>query len=121
MPVNPGFLSAADFGQLQGLAFDEKVRLMRAILNEVRQSRTPQQIAQFGRFTWQEMVGSTGEVVFLGQGAPTSTTRPTAVVICRDGRVYRMLPTGITNTISAGPPRMVDIDLQLGNAQLMVS
>jgi hypothetical protein len=121
MLANPGFLSAADFAQLQGLAFDEKVRLTRAILNEVRQTRSPQQNAQFGRFTWQEMGGPMGEVIFMGQGAPASTTRPTVVVIFRDGRVYRMLPAGITNTISVGPPRIVDFDLQLGNAQLMVS
>jgi hypothetical protein len=121
MLANPGFLTAADFSQLQGLAFDEKVRQMRAILSEVRQSRTPQQIAQFGRFTWQEMGGPKGEVLFMGQGAPPVTMRPTVVVISCDGRVYRMLPTGITNTISLGPPRIVDIDLQLGNAQLMVS
>jgi hypothetical protein len=121
MLANPGFLSAADFAQLQGLAFDEKIRLMRAILNEVRQTRTAQQIAQFGRFTWQEMGGPKGEVVFMGQGAPATTMRPTVVVIFRDGRVYRMLPAGITNTISMGPPRIVDVDLQLGTAQLMVT
>jgi hypothetical protein len=121
MLANPGFLSAADFAQLQGLAFDEKVRLMRSILNDVRRTRTPQQIAQFGTFTWQEMSGPKAEVIFMGQGAPATTTRPTVAVIFRDGRVYRMLPAGITNTISVGPPRMVDIDLQLGNAQLMVS
>jgi hypothetical protein len=121
MLANPGFLSAADFGQLQGLTFDEKVRRMRAILNEGRQTRTPQQVAQLGMFTWQEMSGSKAEVIFMGQGAPATTVRPTVVVIPRDGRVYRMWPAGITNTIAVGPPRMVDIDLQLGNAQLMVS
>jgi hypothetical protein len=94
---------------------------MRAILNEVRQTRTPQQIAQFGRFAWQEMGGSKGEVIFMGQGGPATTTRPTVVVVFRDGRVYQMLPLGIRNTVSVGPPRIVDIDLQLGNAQLMVS
>jgi hypothetical protein len=121
MLANPGFLSAADFTQLQGLAFDEKIRLMRAILDEVRQTRTPQQIVQFGWFTWQEMGGPNAEVIFMGQGAPATTTHPTVVVIFRDGRVYRMLPIGITNTVSVGPPRIVDIDLQLGNAQLMVT
>lgn len=94
---------------------------MRDILNEVRGTRTPQQVAQFGGFTWQEMGGPTGEVVFMGQGAPATTARPTVVVVFRDGRVYRMLPTGITNTISVGPPRTVDIDLRLRNAQLMAT
>jgi hypothetical protein len=120
MLANPGFLSAADFAQVQGLAFDEKVRVMRALLNEVRQTRTPQQIAQLGTFAWQEMGGPAGEVIFTGQGVPAATTRPTVVVVRRDGRVYRMLPTGITNTIAIGPPRMVDIDLAMGAAQLMV-
>ncbi len=121
MLANPGFLSATDFTQLQGLTFDEKVRGMRAILNEVKQSRTPQQIAQFGSFRWQEMGGPTGEVIFMGQAAPGTTTRPTVVMISRDGRVYRMRRAGITNTVSVGPPRIVDIDLHLGNAQLMAT
>jgi len=53
MLANPGFLSAADFAQLQGLAFDEKVRLMRAILNEVsrlaRHSRSPSSAHSLGK------------------------------------------------------------------------
>ena len=57
MLTNPGFLSAADFAQLQGLAFDEKVRLMRVILNEVRQTRTPQQIEAASRLPRHQVGG----------------------------------------------------------------
>jgi hypothetical protein len=118
MLTTPGFLSAADFARLQGLEFAEKVRQMRAILSEVQSTRTSQQIVHLGKFSWQELGGPAGEVIFMGQGAPATTLRPTVVAIFRD--VYRMLPTGITNIISAGPPMSVDINLRLGNAQLMV-
>ena len=93
----------------------------RAILAEVKATRTPQEIAQFGTFLWEEAIGPRAEVIFIGQGAPATTTRPTVVVILRTGQVYRMLPTGLTAIVSQGPPKEVSYDLQLGQAQLMVS
>jgi hypothetical protein len=94
---------------------------MRALLNEVRATRTPQQTAILGQFFWEEAIGPSAEVVFIGQGAAANTMRPTVVVILTDGKVYRMLPKGLTGVISQGPPKVVGLDLQQGIAQLMVS
>jgi hypothetical protein len=117
----PGVLSAADYAQLAGLSFADKVRQMRAFLNEVKATRTPQQVAQLGPFRWQEAIGQSGEVLFIGQGAPRTTNRPTVIVIKgHNGEVYRMLPAGLKGVISQGPPRVIDFDLNAGQAQLMV-
>ena len=121
MLATPGLLSAADYAQLSGLTFDQKVRQMRAILAEVRATRTPQQLIRFGPFTWEEALGPSAEAVFIGQGAPATTRRPTVIVIMRNGEVFRMLPTGLTGVVSQGPPKEVSYDLQLGQAQLMVT
>jgi hypothetical protein len=119
MLVTPGLLSASDYAQLKGLQFDQKVRHMRAILAEVKATRTPQQVALLGSFTWEEAIGPFAEVIFIGQGAPGSTSRPTVVVIKRNGEVYRMLPRGLAGVMSQGPPKQVAYDLQVGQAQLM--
>ncbi len=118
--ANPGVLSAADYGQLKGLTVDEKIQQMRAILEEVRATRTPQQIAQFGQFIWEEADGPSGEAIFIG-AAPLSFKRPTVIIIGTDGKVHRMLAAGLTGLISQGPPKIVDFDLNKGMAQLMVS
>lgn len=119
--ANPGVLSATGYAQLNALSFADKVRQMRAILGRVQATRTQQQISQLGPFRWQEALGPSAEVIFIGQGAPATTIRPTVIVITTRGEVYRMLPTGLTGVISQGPPQVVGYDLQLGQAQLMVS
>ena len=118
--ANPGRLSAADYAQLEGLSFGDKVRQMRAILNRAIATRSPQQVEQLGPFRFQEMLGPNGEEIFMGQGAPATTTVPTVTVITPQGQTYRMRPLGVTGVASPGPPLMVSYDLQLGNAELMV-
>jgi hypothetical protein len=119
--ANPGAVSAADYGQLKGLSFAEKVQQMRGILQEAKATRTQQQLKQSGPFLWSEGVGQRGEMLFIGAGFPAITRFPTVIVIMTTGEVYRMQPSGLRGVVSQGPPTVVDYDLNLGNAQLMVS
>jgi len=115
-----GVLSDVDYAQLNGLNVTEKIQQMRGILREVRATRTPQQIQQFGPFRWDEAVGLSAEYLFIG-AAPPTLQRHTVVLIMADGKVYKMYPAGITGLVSPGPPKVVAYDLQKGKAQLMVS
>jgi hypothetical protein len=116
----PGVLSPADFAQLHGLTVPDKILQMRGILTGVRATRTLQQVAQFGQFSWDEAVGPSGEMLFIGPAPPT-VKRRTVVVIMTTGEVYAMFPVGLTGLISQGPPKVVGFDLQKGQAQLMAS
>jgi hypothetical protein len=48
--ANPPFLFGKDYTQLAGLTFAEKVDQTRAILQAVRDSRTPGDVAKYGDF-----------------------------------------------------------------------
>lgn len=95
--ANPPFLSGKDYAQLAGLSFNEKLDQMRAILQAVKDSRTPADIAKYGQFTWIERCGSGGEMLFLGQGGPGAAMKfPTITIILTTGEVYRMFMRGLT-------------------------
>jgi len=118
---NPPFLTAADYQQLIGLFFADKVVQMRGILTAVAASRTPADRAKYGDFLWVEGVGPGLEVLFIGQGGPAAMNYPTVTIIARNGEVYRMKHGGITNSDLTKIPKEYTYDLVLGNAQLMVS
>lgn len=121
--ANPPFLSGKDYAQLAGLTFAEKVEQMRAILQAVRDSRTPADIAQYGDFLWIERFGPSGEVLFIGQGGPGAAMNfPTITIIMpRTGEVYRMFMSGLTGIDKTKTPPAYLYDLGKGKAQLMVS
>jgi hypothetical protein len=121
--ANPPFLSGKDYAQLAGLAFAEKVDQMRAILQAVRDSRTPADVAKYGDFLWIERPGPGGEVLFIGQGGPgAAMTVPTITIIMpQTGEVYRMFMRGLTGTDNTKTPPVYLYDLRQGKAQLMVS
>ena len=121
--ANPPFLSGKDFAQLAGLTFAEKVDQMRAILQAVKDSRSPADIAKYGDFLWIERFGPAGEVLFVGQGGPGAAMNfPTiTVIVPQSGAVYRMFMTGLTGTDNTKTPPVYLYDLQKGKAQLMVN
>ncbi|HEY7330466.1 MAG TPA: hypothetical protein VH592_22690 [Gemmataceae bacterium] len=121
--ANPPFLSGKDYAQLAGLTFAEKVDQMRGILQAVKDSRTPADIARYGDFLWIERVGPSGEVLFVGQGGPGAAMNyPTITIIMpRTGEVYRMFVSGLTGIDQTKTPPVYLYDLQKGKAQLMVS
>jgi hypothetical protein len=120
--ANPPFLSGKDHAQLAGLSFADKVDQMRAVLQAVKDSRTPADLAKYGQFTWVERFGLSGEVLFLGQGGPGAAMNyPTSTIISTTGEVYRMFMSGLTGTDNTKAPPVYLYDLQLGKAQLMVS
>lgn len=121
--ANPPFLSGKDYAQLAGLTFAEKVSQMRAILQAVRDSRTPADLAKYGDFLWIERFGPAGEVLFVGQGGPgAAMTFPTiTVIVPPTGEVYRMFMIGLTGTDNTKTPPVYLYDLQKGKAQFMVS
>lgn len=121
--ANPPFLSGKDYAQLAGLTFAEKVEQMRAILQAVRDSRTPADIAKYGDFLWIERFGPRGEVLFVGQGGPGAAMNfPTITIIMpQTGEVYRMFMSGLTGIDKTTTPPIYLYDLQKGKAQLMVS
>jgi hypothetical protein len=121
--ANPPFLSGKDYAQLAGLTFAGKVDQMRAILQAVRDSRTPADIAKYGDFLWIERFGPGGEVLFIGQGAPGAAMNFATITIImpQTGEVYRMFLLGLTGTDNTRTPPVYLYDLGLGNAQLMVS
>jgi hypothetical protein len=120
--ANPPFLSGKDYAQLGGLTFAEKVDQMRAILQAVKDSRTPADIAKYGDFLWIERFGPGGEVLFVGQGGPGAAMNfPTVTIIMTTGEVYRMFIRGLTGTDPTRTPPVYLYDLQQGNAQLMVT
>ncbi|HTU93348.1 MAG TPA: hypothetical protein VMF69_24925 [Gemmataceae bacterium] len=121
--ANPPFLSGKDYAQLAGLTFAEKVDQMRAILQAVRDSRTPADIAKYGDFLWIERFGPGGEVLFVGQAGPGSSMNfPTITLIMpQTGEVYRMFMSGLTGIDKTTTPPIYLYDLQKGKAQLMVS
>jgi hypothetical protein len=119
--ANPPFLSGKDYAQLAGLTFAEKVDQMRAILQAVKDSRTPAEIAKYGDFLWIERLGPSGEVLFVGQGGPGAAMNfPTVTIIMPQGEVYRMFMLGLTGTDTTRTPPVYLYDLQKGKAQLMV-
>src|SRR5438045_2119421 len=115
----PGELSDADYAQLQGLTVPDKILQMRAILTHVSATRTAQQTAALGPFRWVEAVGAAGEFLFIG-AAPPQLHKHTVVIILADGMVYNMWPSGLKGVLAQGPPKVIDFDLQSGNARLMV-
>ncbi len=118
--ASPGVLSDADYAQLVGLAYSDKIAGMRAILAEVAATRTLQQQRLLGAFTWVEGVGQGGEYLFVGSAPPT-LQRHTIVVIMADGKVYKMMPSGLAALIAHGPPKIFDYDLRAGNGVLMAT
>lgn len=120
--ANPPFLSGRDYGQLAGLTFAEKVVQMRAVLQAVKDSRTPADIARYGDFVWIERFGPAGEVLFVGQGGPGAAMNfPTITIIVPTGEVYRMFMVGLMGTDTTKTPPVYLYDLQNGKAQLMVT
>lgn len=121
--ANPPFLSGKDYAQLAGLTFAEKVEQMRAILQAVRDSRTPADITQYGDFLWIERFGPSGEMLFVGQGGPGAAMNfPTVTIIMpQTGEIYRMFMSGLTGIDKTKTPSVYLYDLQKGKAQLMVS
>jgi hypothetical protein len=121
--ANPPFLSGKDYAQLAGLTFTEKVDQMRAILQAVRDSRTPADIVKYGDFLWIERFGPYGEVLFVGQGGPGAAMNfPTITILLpQTGEVYRMFMTGLTGVDNTKRPPVYLYDLQKGKAQRMVS
>jgi hypothetical protein len=121
--ANPPFLSGKDYAQLAGLSFADKVEQMRAILQAVKDSRSPADVARYGDFLWIERPGPQGEVLFVGLGGPGAAMRfPTITVILpQTGEVYRMFMSGLTGADTTKAPPVYLYDLQKGNAQLIVS
>jgi hypothetical protein len=121
--ANLPFLSGKDYAQLAGLMFAEKVDQMRAILQAVKDSRTPADIARYGDFLWIERSGPSGEVLFVGQGGPGAAMNfPTITIIMpQTGEVYRMFVSGLTGIDKTKTPPVYLYDLRKGKAQLMVS
>lgn len=121
--ANPPFLSGKDYAQLAGLTFAEKVEQMRAILQAVKDSRTPADITKYGDFLWIERFGPGGEVLFVGQGGPGSAMNfPTiTIIVPQTGEVYRMFMSGLTGINATAMPPIYLYDLQRGKAQLMIS
>ena len=121
--ANPPFLSGRDYAQLAGLSFADKVAQMQAILQAVRDSRTPADIARYGDFLWIERPGPTGEVLFIGQGGPGAAMNyPTITIFLPwSGEVYRMYMSGLAGVDHSQSPPVYLYSLQNGKAQLMVS
>lgn len=119
--ANPPFFSRHDYQQLGGLTFDEKVRQLRGILEAVKASRGPADIAKYGVFTWIERQGPAGEQLFIGQAGPRAMAYPTVTVIMPSGAVYAMFHSGLTGTDTSRVPPVYRYDLAMGNAQLVVS
>lgn len=121
--ANPPFLSGKDYAQLAGLTVAEKVDQMRAVLQAVKDSRKPADIAKYGDFLWIERFGPRGEMLFIGQGGPGAAMNyPTITIIMQQtGEVYRMFMSGLTGVDRTVSPPLYLYDLQKGKAQLVVS